>query len=331
MLPPGMVQEAVEAFERCRRRYPTIALTVEQFSSRIEEIIRKGHRDHQPGDEGGTSIDACSECLSLFRQLHHEDLFLATGCARGDRIAWEYFADDYLPLLRGFARQACRNFDAGEDLAQEIVVVLLGESAAPGDESRQQRQEDETLQPVAAKGKLTTYNGRGSLAGWLRASVAHAAIDRFRRGTKQVSLDEMTAQGSEPRPADAGQGARNEESLDARWGPVLSRALEQELLCLSARDRLLLSLYYLEGIPLKTIGRQFGVHEATASRWLERLRQGVRQRVERKLRRAHGLGPRDVRSLWHWVCENEDPAFESVLRLSTSAAARRKNVQGGMA
>jgi DNA-directed RNA polymerase specialized sigma24 family protein len=166
----------------------------------------------------------------------------------GDRIAWEYFADDYLPLLRGFARQACKNLDAGEDLAQEIGIVLLGKVRRLW-MNRRPSLEDETVEPAASKGKLMTYNGRGSLAGWLRASVAHAAIDRFRRGTKQVSLDEMTAQGSEPCPSDAGQGARGEESLDARWGPVLSRALEQELSCLSAHDRLLLSLYYLEGIP----------------------------------------------------------------------------------
>src|SRR5947199_1687191 len=170
MIPAGVLPEIRQVFERCQRSYPTIQLDLDVFVGHVEQIM-----DRIPGAEGtaGLQVDP-NAWLVGFSRLHHEDLFLALACSRGDRIAWEYFADDYLPLVQRFALQVCRNSTEGEDLAQELVVNLL---PAPGREA-----------------KLASYNGRGSLAGWLRVAVAHAAIDRFRRSRRQVSLYEFEGQ-----------------------------------------------------------------------------------------------------------------------------------------
>jgi transposase len=101
--------------------------------------------------------------------------------------------------------------------------------------------------------------------------------------------------------------------LDARWGPVLSRLLKEELQRLPPRDRLMLNLYYLQGTPLRLIGEHFGVHEATASRWLEALRKGIRKRVERELKTQHGLQARDLKSIWMWISEEENLPLEKLL------------------
>jgi len=334
MLSDEVLQKLQAAYERSQRRYPTIGLSFASFRARVEEILAAGHREHggdaMRGGEDGESI-SCPGCLSQFQHLHHEDLFLALACGQGDRIAWECFAEEYLALLRRFAMGACRNCEASEDLAHEIMTSLLGDSMGvvesaedhpPSGGSR------DAPQNPAAQGKLRSFNGRGSLAGWLRAAVSHAAIDRFRRGRKQVSLDELLEQGSFAGPAD-NHGAGGAESLDAHWGPVLARALEAEISRLDARDRLLISLYYLQGVPLKAIGRQFGVHEATASRWLERLRSGIRKRVERELRKRHGLSARDLASLWPWACESDLPGPVPVLQPAPAENRGRKKMQGG--
>jgi RNA polymerase sigma-70 factor (ECF subfamily) len=247
--------------------------------------------------------------LTLFRQLHHEDLYLAVACARGDRIAWELFADEYYASITRLAASACRSLDAGEDLAQELVTGLLGQGvgAAAG------RGESPTgADPNARRsgGKLQSYNGRGSLAAWLRAAIAHAAIDRFRRGQKQVSLDALLEDGRLPE-ADCNPGAGDADAgLDLRWGPVIASALDDEISRLPARDRLLLKLHHLQGVPLKRIGLQFGVHESTASRWLEKIRQGLRSRLERRLRKSHRLLPRDLRFLWNMIGSDAGAAGE---------------------
>jgi len=258
-------REFQEAYERCRGKYPTIDLALEDFAERAR----------------ATGVD--------FVRLCHEDLFLATACSRGDRIAWEHFADDFLPLLHRMAAQACRQLQEGEDVAQEIVANL-----------------------IADRNRIAAYDGRGSLAGWLRVAVSHASIDRFRRKRKEVSLDE------EDRPNRAESVAapasdRGADSLDSPWGSVLGRLLEAQIRNLEPRDRLILSLYYIENVPLKLIGRRFGVHEATASRWLDNLRRDIRRNVERVLRRKHGLRSGEVCSLWQWVAEHEQFSLKEVL------------------
>ena len=267
-----------DAYARCRRKYPTIDLSLEDWLGRAEAS----------GAE--------------FERLCHEDLFLATACARGSRIAWEYFADDYLPLLRRMAAQAYRQLQESEDLAQEIVTGL-----------------------IADQGKLAGYSGRGSLSGWLRVAVSHAAIDQFRRRRREVPLEEMAEQEGEialKTPA----SDRNGESLDARWGPILAEILAGQIRSLPARDRLILALYYLQGITLKLIGRQFGVHEATASRWLESLRRGIRRRVERELNVRHRLPFKEIAGLWKWAAEQEHLSLEQALGDGCKAHRSRDSV-----
>lgn len=251
-----MAEWITEAYERARRRYPAVRLPFECFQERLAAVC---------------------ESAEAAARIHCEDLFLALACARADRVAWEHFADEYLPLLNRYAAQALGRSGEGEDLAQEIVAKLMADGE-----------------------RMAAYSGRGSLAGWLRVAVAHAAVDRFRRGKKQVSLDALEKDGNLPVPEAAADG-REDEMPDARWGPILSRVAGECLRKLQPRDRLLLSLYYLHGTPLKDIGRQFGIHEATASRRLDRMRRGLRKQVEQVLRKQHGLRPREVKSLWRWV------------------------------
>jgi len=335
MVSREVLQILQAAYERGRRRYPTVGLSFESFSGRIEEILAAGHFQHTAGsrDDGESCTSAgCPDCLSQSRQLHHEDLFLALACVQGDRVAWECFAEEYLELLRRFAMRACRSCDAGEDLAHEIVTSLLGGRAEPvpaGLDCAQPAGNAGVARHAAGSGKLGSFNGRGSLAGWLRAAVSHAAIDRLRRGRKQVSLDELLEQGNLAGLPD-GSGTDQMENLDAHWVPVLAGALEAEISRLEPRDRLLITLYYVQGAPLKAIGRQFGVHEATASRWLEKLRNGIRKRVERALLRRHGLSARDLASIWQLACESDLAGLAPVPRSAPADDKNPKKMQGGV-
>jgi hypothetical protein len=162
----------------------------------------------------------------------------------------------------------------------------------------------------------------------LRASIAHAAIDRFRKVKRQISLDELAEQGKMPEAPAPDPAMTPEDRLDAHWAPVLARSVEKEITALDARDRLLLSLYHVHGVSLKAIGSKFGVHEATASRWLDRVRQRVRKRVETALSKTHGLSRRELKSLWRWLSETGDPALKHLLRPLSETTPSRKNMQG---
>ncbi len=259
--PSGEMQSV---YDRCRKRFPTIDLPIEDFLNRA----------------GQSGVE--------FPLLHHEDLFLATACAGGNRIAWEYFADDFLPLLERAAAQACRRFGESEDIAHEILAVL-----------------------IENPNRLGRYDGRGSLASWLRVAVARAAIDRFRRARREVPLE--IEPGLNQEPGAVREPAARAESIDPRWETILAEVLKDELKRLPARDRLLLGLYYMHGVPLKLIGRQFGVHEATASRWLDRVRSGIRKRVEAELRRRHRLRPGEIASIWRALAEEGKLSLKEIL------------------
>ena len=194
-----------------------------------------------------------------------------------------------MPLLQRMASQACRQFQEGEDLAQEMVASL-----------------------ISNKSKLAGYSGRGSLAGWLRVALAHATIDRFRRKRREVSLEELEEQQQEI-PAPEHSCDSRGDPIDAAWGPVLAKVLREQICGLPPQDRLILNLYYVHGVSLKLIGRHLVVHEATASRRLDSLRQTVRKGVERELRARHRLRPGEIRELWQWVAEHGQLWFKELL------------------
>ena len=308
-MPEHVTQHLRKLHEACRARYPTVDLPFEAFSARTREIVDSMCGAERPGERHWV------EWIGRLDDLKHPDLYLVLACAAGDRIAWEYFADEYLPAMRALAAKACRSTQEGEDLAHELIAVLLGQAAGPDSAG------GSAAQGPPLRGKLAGYDARASLIGWLRVVIAHAAIDRQRRRGKESSLDQMMSGPGAPPLSTTREEDRAAESMDARWGPLLSRMLADAVGRLPARDRLLLALYYGQDVPLRLIGRQFGVHEATASRWLETARRNIRRQIERECRGKHGLSSREVQRLWHWISESGTFSLAGLLGASHEEAA----------
>jgi RNA polymerase sigma-70 factor (ECF subfamily) len=223
------------------------------------------------------------EAINQFMDaLHADDLCLIVACERGDEGAWSELVERFGVSVRSAARSACSNEEMAEDLAQSIWAELYGLRAR------------EAGRP---SGKIAYYSGRGSLGGWLRAVVGQLAVDQHRKTSRLVQTEEdadfdrlaqdahstvegsgMTAAPLDPEQAlSEGRAARDLEA-------ALARAIEG----LEAEDRLLVKLYYFDGLRLREAGAVLGVHEATASRRLARVHTEIRQRVEAILTREHG-------------------------------------------
>jgi RNA polymerase sigma-70 factor len=217
--------------------------------------------------------------------LHADDLCLVVACERGDEDAWSELVEKYGVTVRSAARSASSNEEMAEDLAQSIWAELYGLRARAGDDGR-------------PKGKIAYYSGRGSLGGWLRAVVGQLAVDQHRKQSRLVQTEEdadfdrltqdahrhaqessgMTTAALDPEQALAsGRAARDVED-------ALARAIKE----LNTEDRLLVKLYYFDGLRLREAGAVLGVHEATASRRLSRAHTEIRQRVEAILTGEHG-------------------------------------------
>jgi RNA polymerase sigma-70 factor (ECF subfamily) len=217
------------------------------------------------------SPDLTAEALAkAVPTVHQADLDLARACAAGDEAAWERFIREYRPVLRR-AADAMAPGGAASDLADELFAELYG-----------LRERDGERQSL-----FRYFQGRSSLATWLRAVLAQRYVDRIRasRKTEPLPDDESMTAGT-MRPASA-LGTNPEES---RCRAAVRDALEAAIAALEPRDRLRLRCYYTQELTLAAIGKLFDEHEATASRQLARVRRDLRQAVEGRMRETHGYG-----------------------------------------
>src|SRR5436190_23515734 len=213
--------------------------------------------------------------------LHADDLCLVIACERGDEHAWNDLFEGYGVTVRSAARAASSNEGMADDVAQSMWAELHGLKSR--DDGR-------------AGGKLAYYSGVGSLGGWLRAVVGQLAIDQHRRQNKFVQaeedsdLDRMALDDAEGNGDGAFHTAATPEDLlttnlaSADVEKALGRALAE----MPDEDRLLMKLYYFDGLRLREAGAVLGVHEATASRRLTRIHGEVRRVVEELLMQEHG-------------------------------------------
>jgi RNA polymerase sigma-70 factor (ECF subfamily) len=230
-----------------------------------------------------TNPTAAAQAINEFIDaLHADDLCLIVACERGDQQAWSDLVAQFGATVRSAARSTSSNEDAAEDLAQSIWAELHGLRVR--DDGR-------------PSGKIAYYSGRGSLGGWLRAVVGQLAIDQHRKSSKLVQTELDTDFDRLARESHQG-----EESFSAAHAPPdpesalaeqraagdVEAALAQTLQELEPEDRLLVKLYYFDGLRLREAGAVLGVHEATASRRLTRIHGEVRERVEAILMETHG-------------------------------------------
>lgn len=245
----------------------------------LEERVRKALDKYLFMEDADVSAH---EIEGFIDALHADDLCLIVACERGDQSAWGDLVGRYEGTVRSAARNAASNEDAAEDLAQSIWAELHGLR---------------TKEDGRPSGKLSYYSGRGSLGGWLRAVVGQLAVDQYRRQSRLVQTEEDADFDRMAQDAHASDGAFTithaapgpEDALTEKSAAHdVEEALAQAMKELAAEDRLLVKLYYFDGLKLKEAGAVMGVHEATASRRLARIHGEVRARVQSILMKEHG-------------------------------------------
>ncbi len=255
-------------------------VSLDSLRSRIKSAVQK----YLLRDDENVSTSVIKDFIE---KLQADDLCLIVACEQGNQKAWNDLVERFSTTVRSAARSASANEDGADDLAQSIWAELHG--LRRGDDG----------QPA---GKLAYYSGRGSLAGWLRAVVAQLAIDQHRKQSRLVQTEEdadfdRIIQHGQDQGGWAGADAvlnpeieTSQKIAGAEMQSALSRAIKQ----LSAEDRLLVKLYYFDGLRLREAGIVLGVHEATASRRLTRIHSDLRERVESVLITEKGWTKRET-------------------------------------
>jgi RNA polymerase sigma-70 factor (ECF subfamily) len=187
---------------------------------------------------------------------HGADLALAAACAIGEPKAHAAFERVLGEVdIAGAAIGATR--DQIDEVKQRLRVQLL----------------------VARDGKplgIAGYRGKGSLRGWLRITATREIIRHKNRYARETpldgGLDEIVALVD---PA--------LDALKAEYRSEFAAALREAIGELDAEDRTLLRQQIADAMSIDEIGAAFGVHRATAARWLVRARTALVGATHRRL------------------------------------------------
>ena len=203
--------------------------------------------------------------------LYAADLYLALACALSDVEALRAFEKTYLPRLEeNLARSGFEKATRQDVLQQVLLHLCVGE------------------QP-----RFLTYAARASLNSWLSVTTLRFALNMYpRKSTRnssghELSLEQLGVDRDNPEIQVSIEKAR----------PAFQAALQTAICSLPERDRTLLRLCFLDGLSIDVIGGMYGVHRATAARWIAAVRQRILREVQVMVARDLGLNVSEFDSL----------------------------------
>jgi RNA polymerase sigma-70 factor len=242
------------------RTHSQVTLPLQQFAEKVVRVAEKHVSSLATGD-----VSQEQTVLQLLDNLKWSDLFLTTACAAGDGAAWEVFRRQYRSVIHSAALKTSTSASEAAELSDTLLTDLF----LPHESGR-------------GESKIAQYHGLGSLEGWIKVVVHRMAIDQIRLHRRDVPIEDLEGE----LPSNSAHG-RTDESIKERdthrARDMVSQCLTTALEQLDAQERLVLNLYFLNGVNLKGIGQFLKAHESTASRLIERLKTQLHKSVNKQL------------------------------------------------
>jgi len=164
---------------------------------------------------------------------------------------------------------------------------------------------------VAKDGKppgIAGYRGRGPLRGWVRITAVRELLRHKKKRDRELplatSLDALLASGIDP----------GLEALKAEYRSEFAIALREAIETLSAEDRTLLRQQIVDSLSIDEVGAAYGVHRATAARWLNRARAALVAATHERLAARLALPVGEIESVIRLVQSRLDASVVRYLR-----------------
>ena len=202
------------------------------------------------------------------------DLFLACACLHDDPEAWRELERQHLSRIPQFVARIDPSPSFADDVRQRLCEKLIhaSEGSPP---------------------KLATYTARGPLGGWLRIAAIREAQTAKRRGRPQVDPDDADLVSPDHDP--------ELQLLKRRYAKEFKEAFTAVLVSLTADERTVLRLHYLDGLTIEEVGKTYRVSRATAARSIASARDKIVERVQERLGSRLGKGGPSPESLFALV------------------------------
>jgi len=221
-------------------------------------------------------------------------LYFCLGCVKGDPAALRTFEEEYAPALLQMARRAKLVVADAAELAQQLrVYLLVGDGKSPP--------------------KLADYAGRGDLRGWLRVVALRAAV-RFARTRGASNRPDGGANDDDAVLALRSTGDDPELSyLKIVYRTAFRAAFAAAAAALDERSKTLLRQHLVEGLTIDELAPLYGVHRATAARWIERARQDLLARVRDEFAERAKVDDGEINSVLRLVESRFDVTLRRLL------------------
>ena len=228
-----------------------------------------------------------------FDDVRADDLYLAIACAARVQQAIIAFDKHYLAGLASALIRQGQDRAAAADVVQAVRVRFLVGDADCGP-------------------KVAEYNGRGSLAAWLRVAASRAAVTAFRKHRRETAIDDLAIVARSCNPEIG--------LLGMQVGSELEAAFRSSFAALAPRERNLLRYQVLDRLGIDRIGALHGVHRATAARWIAHARKALIEGVRRRLQDHLGIDGKELDSTLQQVASRIELSLRWLLTpMPTSA------------
>ena len=190
-----------------------------------------------------------AEATDALAALRAADLYVACGCADGDRAA-----------LAAFDRHFMREVD-----------IALGRMRIPPARVSDVKQlvRQRLFVGDGGPGKIVEYGGRGDLRRWVRSVAVRTCLNDLRKGKHEVLTDDDHLIAQHAIPGDDPELAYMKRTYAREFQAAFAEALANQ----GAREQTLLRYHHVDGLNIDEIGAIYRVHRVTAFRWLEKAKE----------------------------------------------------------
>jgi RNA polymerase sigma-70 factor, ECF subfamily len=261
------------AYAAARAAWPSVVVTAERFAA---EVARRLGAELSP---------------SRLTSMCAVDVYLAIACLDGDEQAIRILEREYLIEVDHAARKTGATDEQAIDVRGHLHRVLF------------------VAEPGRGAG-LAEFNGRGDLRGYLKVIATRELIRVVSRGRREHTIEPLLDSLS----LDLNLARAPELSLmRARYGSIISQVMRAAVEELEERQRALLRYSLVGGWSIDRIAALYGIHRATAARWLAAARDALADSMRAKISAQLVMPVDDVDSIVRLVRSQIDVSLARIL------------------
>lgn len=230
--------------------------------------------------------------------LRPGDLLLCWACLASDASALAIFDASFLAGAAGATRRLGLPADEQDEVRQLVAQRLLVGTRDRGP-------------------RLEAYSGRGELRNWVRTAAVRVAQNRgaTQRNHDDSELQHLVARGPDPDLA----------VLKEQYGRLFRDSFEAAVTDLTAKQRTLLRLAYVEGMTSDRLAAMYQVHRATAARWVASARDRLSARTRHRMMNHLRIGRGDLTSIFRLIQSQIDVSVRRCLGPSVDSSKKSRD------